>query len=98
MIAISNQVIFGTRQPTGWLTGEYDGTSVKLDVPLEEGKPYLSIQPDGKYEGRESGGGAYESFTKIGSDLVCRYRFEGVEVVHVCPFKDFGDVGRGGQR
>jgi len=91
MIALTNAPVFGTIPITGWLTGDIDGNSVKLTVPLDgpDGlQPYLSIQPDGTYEGRASGGGAYESFTKRGSDLVFHYQIDGRDVVHVVPFKD----------
>jgi hypothetical protein len=87
MIAITNATLFGPTPITGWLTGEYDGISVKLTTPLEGG-PYLSIQPDSAYAGRASGGGAYESFSKQGSDLVCTYQHDGATVVHVIPFKE----------
>ena len=87
MIAITNATLFGPTPITGWLTGELDGVSVKLSPPLAGG-PYLSIQPDSTYQGREAGGGVYESFTKQGSDLVCSYTHEGVTAVHVVPFKE----------
>jgi hypothetical protein len=87
MIAVTNATLFGPLPITGWLTGEFDGISVKLTEPLEGG-PYLSVQPDGSYQGRTSGGGAYESFTKQGSDLVCHYQQDGLDVVHVVPFKE----------
>jgi len=87
MIAITNATLFGTTPITGWLTGEIEGNSVKLTEPLEGG-PYLSIQPDGSYQGRASGGGAYEAHSKQGSDLVYHYNHEGTEYVHVVPFKE----------
>lgn len=101
MLAIANAPIFHpTRQITGWLTGELEGAAVKLTVPLPipgttppELGPYLSIQPDGSYEGRKSGGGGYEKFDKQGSDLVCHYVDpQGKERVHVVPFKDLTHV------
>jgi hypothetical protein len=91
MIAITNATLFGAFPITGWLTGELDGSSVKLTKPLpggETGGHYLSIQPGGEYEGRASGGGAYETFAKQGADLVCHYTHDGVEYVHVVPFKE----------
>ena len=87
MIAVANATIFGPNPISGWLTGEFDGVSVKLEEELEGG-PYLSIQPDGTYQGRQSGGGAYESFVKRGGDLVCHYHHEGTHYVHVVPFKE----------
>jgi hypothetical protein len=86
-IALTNATLFGPNRIDGWLTGDFDGLSVTLDDELDGG-PYLSIQPDATYEGRASGGGAYESFTKQGSDLVCTYEHDGVTRVHVVPFKD----------
>lgn len=86
-IALTNQTLFGTRAITGWLTGEYDGTGVKLDVAIEGGA-YLSIQPDGSYQGRAGVGGGYEMFKKQGSDLVCAYNHDGTMYVHVVPFKE----------
>jgi hypothetical protein len=90
-IAVTNATLFGAFPITGWLSGEMDGNSVKLTKDLpggDGGGPYLSIQPGGEYEGRPSGGGAYESFSKQGSDLVCHYNHDGVEIVHVVPFKE----------
>jgi hypothetical protein len=87
-IALANQTIFGTRPITGWLVGDFESDSVKLTPPLAEGKPYLSIQPDGTYEGRSAVGGGYETFKKRGSDLVCNYTHDGAEYVHVVPFKE----------
>ena len=91
MLAITNATLFGPIPITGWLTGEFDGLSIKLTKDLpggDGGGPYLSIQPGGEYEGRASGGGAYESFKKQGSDLVCTYHHDGEEIVHVVPFKE----------
>jgi hypothetical protein len=86
-IALTNQTLFGTRAITGWLTGDFDGTGVKLDVPLDGGA-FLSIQPDGSYQGRAGVGGGYEMFKKQGSDLVCAYDQDGKLIVHVVPFKE----------
>lgn len=95
MIAIANAPIFSNRVITGWLTGEFDGTAVKLSKPLpgQDGKltsggPYLSIQPDGSYQGRPSPGGGYEQMPRSGSDVVCSYQHEGVQYVHVVPYKE----------
>ena len=87
MIAITNATLFGPFPITGWLTADLEGNAVKLAKPLEGG-PYLSIQPGAQYEGRPSGGGVYETFTKSGSDLICSYTHEGAEYVHVVPFKE----------
>jgi len=86
-IALTDATLFGPIQIMSWITGDFDGISVKLDKPLEGG-PYLSIQPDSTYQGRESGGGAYESFKRQGSDLVCSYVHDGTTFVHVIPVKE----------
>ena len=86
-IALTNATLFGPTPIDGWITGDYDGLSVHLDEELDGG-PYLSIQPDSTYAGRTSGGGAYESFAKQGSDLICTYTHDGVTCVHVVPFKE----------
>jgi hypothetical protein len=86
-IAYTNATLFGPIQISGWLTGDFDGVSIKMDEELEGG-PYLSIQPDGSYQGRPSGGGAYESFKRQGSDLVCSYLLDGKTIVHVVPVKE----------
>lgn len=98
MIAIANAPIFHpTTSITGWLTGELEGHAVKLTKPLLGNDPndpmgsggyYLSIQPDGSYQGRPSPGGAYETLTVNGADLVCAYQHAGADIVHVVPFKD----------
>ena len=86
-IILTNQTLFGTRAITGWLVGTFENDSVKLDKPLEGGA-FLSIQPDGTYEGRAAVGGGYEIFKKRGSDLVCYYNHDGQDCVHVVPFKE----------
>jgi hypothetical protein len=91
MIALTNATLFGPIPITGWLTGDLEGDAVKLRFPLpggDGGGRYLSIQPGAEYEGRTTPGGAYETFSKQGSDLVCHYIHEGVEYVHVVPFKE----------
>ena len=78
MIAITNATLFGPTPITGWLVGDFDGDLGQAhECRSTGGGPYLSIQPDGTYQGRPSGGGAYESFTKQGSDLVCPTSHDG---------------------
>ena len=86
-IAITNATLFGPLPITDWLTADYDGTGVKLTKPLEGGA-YLSIPPGSAYEGKPGVGGEYESFRQQGSDLVCAYTHDGVDYVHVVPFKE----------
>lgn len=103
-ISFTNAPIYSHRVVSGWLAGTLEpnpnGTfGVRLEKPLpgypnpngsQTGPyPFLSVQPDGSYQGRPSGDGAYESVRVQGSELVIHYEFPaGTTIAHVMPFKE----------
>ncbi len=89
MIAFANAPLFNVRAITGWTLGTLvskPGTTDEFAVQLSSGR-HLAVNPFGVYEDRDPGTfGGYETTKVRGTNLVYRYEFGGIQIVHVIPF------------
>jgi hypothetical protein len=70
MVVFAKAPILAGKADAGWEKGDHlesHGTQVSLMISPGV---YLSVQPDGSYQTRPSGGGPWESFDYVANQLV----------------------------